>query len=416
MSSETTSEIATGTTGGATEPGNGSEPGSADAGNPVLEAVRFSLITDSTTLAESCRHWATCEALALDTEFMRVSTFYPRVALIQIADGSNITLIDPLPIQDWEPFRQLMSDPAITKVFHSCSEDLLVFFTFLDLLPRPVFDTQIASALLNEGVGLSYQNLVKQRFGIDLPKAETRSDWLQRPLTPEQLEYAALDVAYLHQTWHAQRLALRALGRESWLQEECVRQQQQYACEFSGDFADYYLNFKAAWQLHPRQLAALKKLATWREQRARKRDKPRSWIIKDTALFALALGLHTDKSQLAAVEEVSDNFIRHEGDQVLALLSEARQMEEADCPLPLPRPLTQGQKTRLREAQDLVAAMSAELGIVPELLGRKRTLLALQYAVLAIAVDPQLPLAVPDELQGWRGPLLLDALITVFSA
>lgn len=381
--------------------------------DPVLaEQVSFSVITDSTTLAESCRHWATCEALALDTEFMRVTTFYPKLALIQIADGSNITLIDPLPIQDWEPFRELLLDPAITKVFHSCSEDLLVFFAFLNLLPRPVFDTQIASALLNEGVGMSYQNLVKQRFGIDLPKAETRSDWLQRPLTPEQLEYAALDVAYLHQTWHLQRQALRVLGRESWLQEETVRQQLQYDCEFTGDFGEYYQNFKAAWQLNPRQLAALKKLATWREQRARKRDKPRSWIVKDTALFAIATGLYTSKSQLAGVEDVSDNFIRHEGAEVLAFIEEVRQMNEADCPLPFPKPLTQGQKNRLKAARELVAAKGVELGIPPEILGRKRTLQALQYALMAAKV-PGTPLVIPDELQGWRGPLLLEALIDV---
>src|SRR5690606_18058436 len=121
-------------------------------------------------------------------------------------------------------------------------------------------------------------------------------------------------------------------GRESWLQEEAVRQQLQYDCEFTGDFGEYYQNFKAGWQLNPRQLAALKKLATWREQRARKRDKPRSWIVKDTALFAIATGLYTNKSQLAGVEDVSDNFIRHEGDQVLAIIDEVRQMDEADCP------------------------------------------------------------------------------------
>src|SRR5690606_13689065 len=134
--------------------------------------------------------------------------FYPKVALIQVADASSITLIDPLTIHDWEPFRALMTNEHIAKIFHSCSEDLLVFFSFLGILPGPIFDTQIATALLNEGVGLSYQNLVKLRFDVDLPKGETRSDWLQRPLTQEQLDYAALDVAYLYETWQAQRQAL----------------------------------------------------------------------------------------------------------------------------------------------------------------------------------------------------------------
>ena len=162
----------------------------AGAAAPATPAVHvdWTLVDDDAALAASCRRWASCEALALDTEFMRVSTFYPKIALIQVADGTSITLIDPLRIHDWSGFAALMTDPAITKVMHSCSEDMLVFHTFLNVLPTPVFDTQIATALLNEGVGISYQNLVKQRFGIELPKGETRSDWLQRPRTAQQLE------------------------------------------------------------------------------------------------------------------------------------------------------------------------------------------------------------------------------------
>ncbi len=377
--------------------------------------VDFVLVTDDATLASWCKRWATCEALALDTEFMRVTTFYPKVALIQIADGDNIVLIDPLTIQNWDPFRALMTDAAITKIFHSCSEDLLVFLSFLGILPSPVFDTQIATALLNQGVGLSYQNLVKLRFNVDLPKGETRSDWLQRPLSKEQLEYAALDVAYLFQTWQAQREQLQQSGRAQWLAEECARQQQQYASEFAGDFSGYYQNFKAAWQLQPRQLAALQKLAMWREQRARKRDRPRSWIIKDTALFAIAQSLCTSRSQLAAVEDVSDNFVRHEGDQVLALIKEVASMADNECQFSVPRPLTQGQKNRLKKAQELVEKKGAELGIPPEVLGRKRTLLALLYASMTAAADaPGSELVVPEELCGWRRPLLLDGLLEIY--
>lgn len=383
----------------------------AGAVAPAAPAVHvdWTLVDDDAALGASCRRWANCEALALDTEFMRVSTFYPKIALIQVADGTSITLIDPLRIGDWAAFAALMTDPAITKVMHSCSEDMLVFHTFLNVLPTPVFDTQIATALLNEGVGISYQNLVKQRFGIELPKGETRSDWLQRPLTAQQLEYAALDVAYLPQCWQAQRSALRELGREGWLQEDSARQVQQYAADLASDFSDYYRNFKAAWQLRPQQLAALQKLAAWREQRARKRDKPRSWIVKDTALFAFAQNLPTNKAQLAAMEDVSDNFVRFEGDEVLALIRAARELPEADCPPPLPKPLTQGQKGRLRKAQDFVEAKGIELRVPPEVLGRKRTLQALQQALLDAAKLGGTPL-VPDELLGWRRPFLLEPL------
>ena len=375
--------------------------------------VDWALIDDDAALAACCRRWAACEALALDTEFMRVSTFYPKIALIQVADGSSISLIDPLRIQDWSGFAALMTNPAITKIMHSCSEDMLVFHTFLNVLPAPVFDTQVANALLNQGVGLSYQNLVKLHFGIDLPKGETRSDWLQRPLTSQQLEYAALDVAYLPQCWRVQRAALQQQGREDWLREDCARQVQQYANEQASDFSDHYLNFRAGWQLRPQQLAALQKLAAWREQRARKRDKPRSWILKDPALFAFAQNLYTSKAQLAAVPEVSDNFVRFEGDDVLALLREARELPDAECPPPMPKPLTQGQKGRLRKAQDFVEAKSAELNVPPEVLGRKRTLQALQEALLE-AEKQGTPPRIPDELLGWRRDFLLQELTDIF--
>src|SRR5262245_43350869 len=120
--------------------------------------LAWSLIGDDAALAACCQRWSSCAALALDTEFMRVSTFYPKLALIQVADGSSITLIDPLRINDWSAFAALLTNPAITKIMHSCSEDMLVFHTFMKVLPTPVFDTQIATALLNEGVGISYQN------------------------------------------------------------------------------------------------------------------------------------------------------------------------------------------------------------------------------------------------------------------
>lgn len=374
--------------------------------------LAWSLIDDDAALAACCQRWSTCEALALDTEFMRVSTFYPKLALIQVADGNSITLIDPLRIQDWSAFAALLVNPAITKIMHSCSEDMLVFHTAMNVLPTPVFDTQLATALLNEGVGLSYQNLVKLRFGIELPKGETRSDWLQRPLTSEQLEYAALDVAYLPQCWQAQRATLREQGREDWLREDCARLVQQYARELASDFSDYYLNFKSGWQLRPQQLAALKLLATWREQRARKRDKPRSWIVKDNALFAFAQNLPASKAQLAAVEEVSDNFVRFEGDEVLALVASARDLPEADCPPPMEKPLTQGQKGRLRKAQDFIEAKSAELCVPPEVLGRKRTLQALQQALLD-AERAGTEAVIPGELRGWRGPFLLQELTEI---
>lgn len=377
-------------------------------------AVNFTFVDTDDGLAECCARWQHSDALALDTEFMRVSTFYPKVGLIQVADARAITLVDPLQIRNWQPFSELMLAPHLVKIFHSCSEDLLVFYSFLKLLPFPVFDTQIAGAILNEGVSLSYQNLVKKEFGIDLPKAETRSDWLQRPLTIEQLDYAALDVAFLYRTWQSQTKALQVLGREQWVKEDCARLLQQYECEFTEDFADYYTNFRSGWQLGRQQLLALKKLAEWREHRARKRDKPRSWIIKDNAMFAMAADMVSSKTQLATIEDISDNFVRYEGGIVLDIIRDASAAADDSCPEPIPRPLTSTQKTQLKNAQELIEKKAAALNIPPEVLGRKRTLLALLYALQHQQNEDGCAVpALPDELRGWRGPLLLEELTQV---
>lgn len=377
-----------------------------------LPALDYTILTTDAELATACAHWQHSSALALDTEFMRVSTFYPELGLLQVADAGAVTLVDPLGIRDWEPFKALMLDQGIVKVLHSCSEDLLVFFTFLRILPSPVFDTQIAGALLNQGNSLSYQNLVKMRFGVELPKGETRSDWLQRPLTPEQLDYAALDVAYLYRCWQDQQSALQQQGRDTWMQEECNRLLGNYESEFTHDYSDYYLNFKSAWQLRPRPLLALQKLAVWREERARKRNRPRSWILKDNALFAIANSMVVSRTQLAAMEDVSDNFVRHEGDSVLAIVQQAREAAEADCPPPLPQPLTNGEKQLLKRMQDLVEQRAGELGLPQEIVGRKRALMPLLYAVLALPPDAAVDESVlPQELTGWRREVILHPLL-----
>jgi ribonuclease D len=382
-----------------------------------IPQVPFQLLLSDAELAAACARWQHCDMVALDTEFMRVSTFYPQVGLIQLAAGNNeVTLIDPVGITDWSPFKALMVNPAVLKVLHSCSEDMLVFLTFLQVLPTPIFDTQIAGSLLGEGTALSYQNLVKQRYGVELPKGETRSDWLQRPLTPEQLEYAALDVVYLLQCCREQQAELQAKSRTAWMSEECERVALNYADEINGKFDDYYLNFKSAWQLRPRSLLALQQLAIWREQRARSRNKPRSWILKDAAVFIMANNMVQSKAQLAAVPEVSDNFVRHEGETVLAIIAAASVANEADCPPKQPAPLTNGQKAYLKQMQEVVETKAQQLAIPPDMLGRKRALLPLLYAILALpaGVDKS-SASIPLELQGWRKPLVLVDLLAIFS-
>ncbi|MDT8397987.1 MAG: ribonuclease D [Pseudomonadales bacterium] len=381
----------------------------------------YTQVTDGQALAELCRHWQQRPFLAFDTEFIRTNTFYPKMALIQVCDGSANFLIDPLSIGQWEEFKALIINPEVTKVFHSCSEDLLVFLSFLGVVPSPVFDTQIASALLNEGFGLSYQNLVRQKTGLELPKGETRSDWLQRPLTPEQLDYAALDVAYLPEIYQLLQALLEKQGKSDWMREEGERLTHGCDAEIKADFSDYYLNFKNAWQLNRVQLAALQKLVIWREEKARKRDRPKSWIIDDQQVFAIARNRPETLQQLSAIAGLSPKFLKHEGEALLQLLQAVAGMPESALPALTRQPLSAGQKKKLKAAQSYIEEKAAVLTMAPELLARKKTLLALLYSCLDAkarlgTIPDSEQITIPEDLQGWRRPVIVADLLAIFAA
>ena len=160
-------------------------------------AIEIHWIRDDQSLAEHCRDWHLLPFVAVDTEFMRVDTFYPKAGLIQIGDGQRAFLIDPLLIGNWQPLADLLEDSGVVKVLHACSEDLEVLLRLTGKLPQPLFDTQLAAGYLNIGFSMGYSRLVQDVLGLDLPKGETRSDWLQRPLSETQVSYAAEDAVHL---------------------------------------------------------------------------------------------------------------------------------------------------------------------------------------------------------------------------
>ncbi len=365
------------------------------------------MITGDAALNALCVRWHHSDYLALDTEFIRTTTFFPNVGLIQLNDGGDTSyLVDPLTITDWSAFRALMLDSGVMKIFHSCSEDLQVFMVALDLVPAPIFDTQIAAAFLSQGFGISYQNLVSLMHGIDLPKGETRSDWLQRPLSETQMQYASLDVAYLPAIYLEQSRQLAVKQRLGWMEEECETLLNQYRTEMAGDFSNFYLNIKGAWQLNRKQLAILKRLAAWREQRARKRDKPRNWIIKDKSLIEIARNCPDNMEALARTDELGKNFLRYEGKEILSLVVAATEMPESDWPEMLPRPLDGRAKSRLKKGQQYVENQAGVLDLPVEVLARKRWLISVLQETSGNAEN-----ALPPELLGWRKPYLLPGLL-----
>lgn len=352
-----------------------------------------------------CEKWRPVSALAVDTEFMRTNTFYPRLGLLQVGDGDAVYLIDPLQIKDWSPFTSLLSDPQRTIVMHSAGEDLTVFQTTFNQLPLNLFDTQVAAAYLDKGFSLSYQALVKEVIGDDIPKDETRSDWLQRPLSEAQLRYAALDVEYLLVIRDSLTSALQSQNMYQWFEEDS--QQLLSTAKVQEEKSSWESCFEKvsnAWRLDQRELLFLQQLCYWRETEARRRNKPRNWIAKDADLLEIAQVFARDEAlaydNWRRVSGVNQGFVRHNGERLIEILRNPVTASSAS-PSSLAPPLPPNQRNQLKQLRQIVVATAEELGIAPELLARKRWITDLMQNSLAGLTNPW-----PDSLRGWRQELL----------
>lgn len=362
-------------------------------------------VTDNATLNALCRSWKNVAALALDTEFIRIDTFFPKLGLLQICDGEASYLLDPLILTDWDAFKEVLADQAITKVLHSCSEDLVVLDTHFEQLPSPLFDTQKAAAFLGLGYSISYQNLVKQLLNIDISKGETRSDWLRRPLSQEQLVYAALDVAYLPEIFRLLQTKLSETDRLAWLETECKTMLVQTLPEASEhEWENYYLNMGAAWRLDLTQLAVLQQLCLWREREARRRNKPRSWIAKDTDLMTLAESVPKDRNALLALSGISRPLLYQDAAVLLEVINQPSK-ELTLQPDSVEQPLTPEMRKLLKKCQEVVRNNAETLGIAPELLARKKQLIPVLDEFKRSGTFTW-----PEELNGWRQSILEDEL------
>ena len=245
----------------------------------------YTLITSNEDLAQASRLWAEAPVLGLDTEFVRTNTFFHKLGLIQVSDGRTSWLVDPLAARDLTPLAAVFRSPGV-KVLHSASEDMEVFYRGLGVLPEPLFDTQVAGALAGAGAFLSYQKIVAAYLGVELAKEETRTDWIARPLSAAQLAYAAEDVAFLVPLYERLKSDLESQDRLSWPFEDSASLLD--TSRFEEDSEGAYLRVKGAGRLDRRQLAALRSLAAWRDREARRRDMPRSFVLKEDLLLTLA--------------------------------------------------------------------------------------------------------------------------------
>jgi ribonuclease D len=371
-------------------------------------AIDIHWITDDASLAQHCANWCRLPFVALDTEFMRVDTFYPIAGLLQVSEGERAYLIDPLLISDWTPFVALLQDSAVVKVLHACSEDLEVFLRLTGSLPAPLFDTQLAAGYLNLGFSMGYSRLVQAVLNIELPKGETRSDWLQRPLSVTQVSYAAEDVLHLAEIYCHLKDQLPA-DKYAWVVDDGAELVANLGREIAPELA--YREAKLAWKLSRQQLAVLKALCLWREQQARARNQPRNRIIREQSLWALARTQPDNLVSLARIEDMHPKTVRQDGEFILKLIQQAAATPPADWPEALPEPLPLEASALLKKLRAIGQREGERLNIAPELMLRKKTLEALLKSGY-----PKGPYQLPESLRGWRrelmGQALLDCLAT----
>jgi len=312
-----------------------------------------------------------CTQLAVDTEFVRTNTYYSRPGLIQIADREQVFLVDPTAYtaEQLQPLGDVLFAEDTQLLMHSAGEDLDVFLGLWNRLPTNLFDTQIAASLVGFDRQMGLQRLLLETIDVELSKEETRSDWLQRPLTSKQLHYAEADVKYLHQVADILHQKLQQTDRESWFVEECQQLVRKYQNKTPDD--QLYLGFGSGWKLKPVLQAALRHLACWREQTARQRNIPKTFIAKDANLYALVEKQPGSKGQLAELG-FQGSQIRRYGDQLLQQLQVGLKAPVPETPMP--RPLTKGQQKDYKAVREVVAERAEALDLPADLLASKAQL------------------------------------------
>lgn len=335
--------------------------------------------------------------LGVDTEFMRRNTFYPQLALLQLGWNQQYALVDPTAFEIGDALQPLLGDGDVVTVMHSASEDLEALSPLLPEGPRILFDTQIAAAFVGLGLGISYRALVAELAGVEVDKGETRSDWLQRPLTESQCAYATLDVVHL-KTIHDQlqeRLARR--GRGVWHAEDCERLKRRASAR-RGE-TQPQRQFRAAAEWTPTQQARLRRILLWRDGTARALDRPRPWLLEDALVLSLAQHPPARQQELDARSSGQRALRSAQRGELFVLLAEPVNDAEISATASIPEHPQGEAKKALAAMKQFIDTTAAELDLPAGLLCPRKALE--EYAVTA---------EWPELLAGWRHDVLHDAL------
>lgn len=357
--------------------------------------IEYQWIASDQKLAEICKIASAKNIIALDTEFIRIRSFYPKLGLIQLFDGEIVSLIDPLAIQDFSPFTALLANTNITKVLHACSEDLEVFWHYFSQLPTPLIDSQIMAGFLNLGASVGFAKLVQQFLNVELDKGASRTDWLARPLDEVQCQYAAADVFYLLPLY--QQLCTQIDECQmAYLQQECANIIEKRQQPTNLNLA--YKDISGSWQLEPAQLAILQLLAKWRIEEAQKRDLALNFVVKEQSLLQIAKIQPKHTSTL--LEFMHPNEVRIHGKKLLRLVEQGKMIDPEHYPNKINRAIDEPDyKYALKTFQDKLIEICPH-NVPIELLASKRQLTQL-FKWYKHKKDPH---HLPELLQNWRKP------------
>jgi len=350
------------------------------------------LITQTGELEAICRDLADNDFVAIDTEFMREKTFWPKLCLIQAAGGETEALIDPLANDlDLKPFLDLLADSSVEKVLHASRQDLEIFYQLMDAVPSPVFDTQIAAMALGLGDQIAYDALVREFQNVSIDKGSRFTDWSRRPLSDKQLAYALSDVTHLRDLTPKLKARLAEKDRFAWAEAEMEGLYEASLYESDPDLAWRRLKLR---NKSPQWLAAAKAAAFWRESEAQSRDIPRNRILKDEAIYAIAQAAPTSAEGLSGVRGVPNGFERSKSGQALIkTLRDAMRDPKAYAPkLDKKRPLPAGIGPTVELLKVLLRRVCEDQDISPKMIATVSDL-----EQIAAFDDADVP-----AMKGWR--------------
>ena len=332
------------------------------------------MIETTADLAAACKELAKSDFITIDTEFLRETTFWPELCLIQMASPTTEVLVDPLAKGiDLAPFFELMADPKVLKVFHAARQDIEIIFNRGNLIPHPIFDTQVAAMVCGFGDSVSYDQLVSRIKSVHIDKSSRFTDWSRRPLSEKQLDYALADVTHLRDVYLYLKDELAREGRSSWLSEEMDILEARETYDLHPDDAWQRLKMRLR---KPQELAILKYVAAWREREARARNVPRSRVLKDDAIYEIAQQQPKDTEALGRLRTIPKGWERSSsGAAVLEAVNEALALPKADMPhVPRHTQAPEGAAAAVELLKVLLKLISEKHGVAPKVIANSEDL------------------------------------------